>query len=319
MPCKLCGNTAGNTPYRVREMLLGTRDEFDYFQCGKCDCLQITAFPENMDKYYPNTYYSFSELEEAMEQSPLKRVKNALVRSRDMYAITGRGVLGSLLYTMRPFTELRGLSKHRISKHTSILDVGCGSGHYLYKLKRYGFDNLLGVDPYIKEDIRYENGLTVKKGELSDVEGKFDIIMLHHSLEHMEKQKETLAQIFAMLENGGMCLIRIPTVSSLPWKTYRENWVHMDPPRHFFLHSHESISMLAKEAGFSVESITSDATPFSFYGSEFYKRGIPATEWTEDAFSKSERRAFDERTEDMNNKNRGDTIAVILRKHHEHA
>jgi SAM-dependent methyltransferase len=314
MPCKLCGNVAGNTPYRVREMLLGTRDEFDYFQCDSCNCLQVASIPENMGKYYPNTYYSFSELEEAMEEAPLKRFKRALITSRDMYAITGKGIVGSLLYSMRPFTELRGLSKHKLSKATSILDVGCGSGHYLYKLKTYGFDNLLGVDPYLEKDITYKNGLTIKKGDLSDIPGTFDVIMLHHSLEHMEKQKETLIEIHNKLSEGGMCLIRIPTVSSLPWETYRENWVHMDPPRHFFLHSHESISRLAQEAGLKVESITSDATPFSFYGSEFYKRGIPATEWTEEAFSKKERAVFDKKTKQMNKENRGDTIAVILKK-----
>lgn len=319
MPCKLCGNTAGNTSYRAKEMLLGTRDEFDYFQCGACKCLQISTIPPDMGKYYPNTYYSFSELEEAREEAPLKRFKKALVKSRDMYAITGKGVLGFLLYSMRPFTELRGLSRHKLHKSTSILDVGCGSGHYLYKLKSYGFDNLLGVDPYLAEDITYKNGLTIKKGELADIEGSFDIIMLHHSLEHMEDQKGTLARIFEMLKPNGMCLIRIPTVSSLPWETYRENWVHMDPPRHFFLHSHESISAVAMEAGFTVESITSDATPFSFYGSEFYKRGIPATEWREETFSKKERKGFEENTKRMNKDNRGDTIAVILRKHHEHA
>jgi predicted SAM-dependent methyltransferase len=267
-----------------------------------------------MSRYYPNTYYSFSELEEALEESPIKRLKGMLIKSRDMYAVTNKGVLGSLLYSMRPFTELRGLSNHKVTKNTSILDVGCGTGHYLYKLKKYGFRNLLGADPYLQETITYNNGLTIKKAELSDIGGMWDIIMLHHSLEHMEEQRGTLVRIFEMLQPGGMCLIRIPTVTSLPWEEYRENWVHMDPPRHFFLHSHESISNLAQGAGFIVESITSDSTPFSFYGSEFYKKNIPATEWKEDAFSKNEREQFVKRTKEMNKHNRGDTIAVILRK-----
>jgi len=35
---------------------------------------------------------------------------------------------------------------------------------------------------------------------------------------------------------GGWCVIRIPTVSSFAWEHYREQWVQLDAPRHFFLH-----------------------------------------------------------------------------------
>lgn len=314
MPCKLCGNTVNNTPYKVREMMLGTRDIFDYFQCGECKCLQIASIPDNMDKYYPKTYYSFSGVEENKSNNIIKKIRNKLMKLRDMYAITNKGTLGRLLYTFRPFTELRALAPYKTNKTTSILDVGCGTGGYLYKLKECGFLNLLGVDPYLKNTINYKNGLTIKKADLSEIEGLWDVIMLHHSLEHMEKQIETLTKIKSLLKDNGICLIRIPTVTSDPWEYYKENWVHLDPPRHFFIHSHQSITMVAEKSGLSVISITSDANAFSFYGSEFYKRNIPATEWKEDAFTKEERRIFAKRAKDINNANRGDTIAIILRK-----
>jgi SAM-dependent methyltransferase len=236
------------------------------------------------------------------------------MKKRDMYAITNEGILGQALYALRPFTELRALSSQKITKSSSILDIGCGTGHYLYKLNGYGFTNLLGADPYLKETITYKNGLTIKKADISEITGTYDVVMLHHSLEHMENQRETMQTIASLLNDTGFCLIRIPTVSSVPWELYRENWVHLDPPRHFFLHSHKSLTMIAEEAGLAVVSITSDATPFSFYGSEFYKRGIPASEWTEETFSEAERKDFAKRAREINKSNHGDTIAVILKK-----
>jgi SAM-dependent methyltransferase len=314
MPCKLCGNTVNNTPYRVREMMLGTRDTFDYFQCGECLCLQITNVPNNMNKYYPKTYYSFGGVEENKTNNTLKKIYNKLIKFRDMYAITNKGLVGYVLYKLRPFTELRTLAQYNITKTTSILDIGCGTGHYLYKFKEYGFTNLLGVDPFINETINYKNGLTIKKTNISEIDGSWDVIMLHHSLEHMENQVETLKKITSLLKDNGICLIRIPTVSSDLWETYKENWVHLDAPRHFFLHSHKSLKLVAEKAGLLVESITSDANAFSFYGSEFYLQNIPSTKWTEEAFTKKERRIFKKRAEEINKSGRGDNIAVILRK-----
>mgnify|MGYP000938470375 CR=1 FL=1 len=40
--------------YVAREMMIGMREEFRYFQCANCDCLQIEEVPVNMDKFYPS-------------------------------------------------------------------------------------------------------------------------------------------------------------------------------------------------------------------------------------------------------------------------
>src|SRR5690349_17021613 len=57
--CRVCGNAAGNRTFTAREMQFGFRDEFQYDECARCECLQIAAIPENLSKYYPKDYYSF--------------------------------------------------------------------------------------------------------------------------------------------------------------------------------------------------------------------------------------------------------------------
>ncbi len=57
--CEICNNSTGNKSYVVREMMFGFRDEFEYFECAECRCLQIKDIPVNISKYYPEEYYSF--------------------------------------------------------------------------------------------------------------------------------------------------------------------------------------------------------------------------------------------------------------------
>lgn len=57
--CRICGNRTDHKIYRVKEMYFGTRQEFEYFECERCQCLQIVKIPENLGEFYGHKYYSF--------------------------------------------------------------------------------------------------------------------------------------------------------------------------------------------------------------------------------------------------------------------
>lgn len=57
----MCGEEAEHKAYRVKEMFFGTRQEFDYFECGNCQCIQILEIPKNLGDFYGNEYYSFKK------------------------------------------------------------------------------------------------------------------------------------------------------------------------------------------------------------------------------------------------------------------
>ena len=57
--CRICGNRTDHKIYRVKEMYFGTRQEFEYFECERCQCLQIVKIPENLGEFYRHEYYSF--------------------------------------------------------------------------------------------------------------------------------------------------------------------------------------------------------------------------------------------------------------------
>jgi hypothetical protein len=57
LKCRICSNTDGDVAYAVREMMFGTREELEYFKCGRCGCLQIKGIPKNLNPYCPNNCY----------------------------------------------------------------------------------------------------------------------------------------------------------------------------------------------------------------------------------------------------------------------
>jgi len=267
--CKICKNSLGNENFVVREMMFGTRENFIYFRCSSCGCLQITESPKNMEKYYSKeNYYSFQQND--INNTIAKKLKNSLYK----YAFS----LG-LNFFLRKRVWLKLLSKEKaVKKTSSILDVGCGVGKLLQEMNIWGFKNLTGIDPFIKKDIFYSSGVKILKQDVFNHSEKYDLIMLHHSFEHMNNPLLVLKALHKMLNHKGTLLIRIPVSDSFAWRKYGSNWVQIDAPRHFFLHTTRSMTILSKEAGFVLKQIVHDSSDAQFLGSENNCRDISSME-----------------------------------------
>jgi len=226
-------------------MAFGLRDKFEYLECGSCGCVQLLEIPRDMAKYYPPNYYSFQKH---------GALKTFIRHQWSAHAYGNSNLIGKLVAGL--FFANRAMESVRrsgVSKEARILDVGCGSGRFLLDLAYLGFANLTGADPFNERDLVYENGVRVLKRQLSEIEGTFDLIMLHYSYEHMDKPEAVLREIHRLLGPGGQAILRIPVASSYAWRRYGVNWVNFDPPRHFYLHTFKSIDLLTRRVGLEVE------------------------------------------------------------------
>ncbi len=111
----------------------------------------------------------------------------------------------------------------------------------------------------------------------------YDLIMLHHSFEHMDNPHLILSNLYKMLNPEGFLLIRIPVSDSFAFRKYRSNWFQIDAPRHFFLHTTRSMVLLGKNAGLSLKEIDYDSTVDQFIESENYCRDISWVEYMREA------------------------------------
>jgi SAM-dependent methyltransferase len=314
--CRVCGNADSHQAFRIREMMFGTRKEFDYFMCGSCGCLQIADIPTELSHHYPNGYYSHEPLPAVRRAGAVRRnlerlqINNALFqRGFKLSRLAKQFVpLPVAFFRARPELLVRAGVRNF---QTAILDIGCGSqAQWLRDLRAIGFRNLLGLDPFVEADLQVD-GIPIRRTDASTFAAKsrrrFDLITLHHSFEHIPEQLETLRAVRRLLSPGGTCVIRIPTVSSRAWNMYGINWVELDAPRHLYIHSKDSLRGLANKAGLELIDIQYDTTAFEFYGSEQYLLDIPLTApdslWVNAAstlFSAERLREFETMAEQVN-------------------
>jgi 2-polyprenyl-3-methyl-5-hydroxy-6-metoxy-1,4-benzoquinol methylase len=162
-----------------------------------------------------------------------------------------------------------------LKKTVCILDVGCGSGYLLQEMNVLGYKNLTGIDAFIKNDISICKGkVKIFRQDIFHHTTMYDLIMCHHSFEHMDNPRSVLEQLYKMLNQNGFLLIRIPVADSFAFRKYGSNWFQLDAPRHFFLYTTKSITILGKSAGFVLKQIVYDSTESQFLESEKYRRGI---------------------------------------------
>ena len=159
------------------------------------------------------------------------------------------------------------------------------------------------------------------KSSFSFLRNFSDFIILHHSFEHMAEPLSVLKKIYQLLLPNGYVLIRIPVSSSYAWREYDLNWVQLDAPRHLFLHSIESMQLLAKQAGFQMKDIVFDSSAFQFWGSEQYLHDIPLradnsylVNPDKSIFTPVQIENYKRRAKELNDKNDGDSACFYLYK-----
>lgn len=310
--CRICGGPLVRA-FRVREMMFGTREEFQYHQCADCDCLQIDAVPADIGRHYPTNYYSY----DLGRHHQWKRWRRGL---RRRWILTAPGGVSSVLGVFSGSDELFHLYRSiGVKPGCKLLDVGAGSGGHVLELRDAGVAAAIGLDPFLKQDVLVDGETLVYRRTLKEMTGAFDLITFHHSLEHMPQQIEALAESMQLLADGGRILVRIPTVTSEAFERYQEDWVSLDAPRHFFLHSHRSLAIAASKAGLRISRLWCDSTSIQFMASEQYGRDIPLTDPRSSAFgnrgklfTRSQRREFERRTRALNRALRGDSICALL-------
>ena len=309
--CKICFNTNNNKYHDVKEMMFGFRDEFTYLECSVCGCLQLINPPSDLLKYYPaNQYYSFNKISDNLVK---RLVKKYFLNKLLKYYLGQYTIIGKILSTHYEFARKYAWVKYLkdTAFNSTILDIGSGTGKYLLELYQVGFKNITGIDPYNETIIRLNKEVKVYNFDISQVKDKYDLIILNHSLEHMEDQDFIFAQLKRVLNKDGKVLIRIPIVGGEAWQLYGVNWYQIDAPRHFFIHSLTSLKKLVTKHEFDIETIQFDSNDYQFKFSEQYLQNL--TIFENGHFTRSIYQQWRKQSKVLIQNETGDQASIVLK------
>ena len=306
--CAICINNNFEL-IEVSEMMFGTKHKFNYLLCKSCESLTIQNIPDNLEKYYPEKYYSFSNVKKG-------KLKSYLSYHKASHSLGAKNIIGGLLTFF--FGENSNLKAIRFcgkeKKEKFILDVGSGAGKLLKKLDQHGFTNLYGIDPYLDKDVSIGN-IKLRKGEIIDLvkeEKKFDIILMSHVLEHIEDPIYALSNVTSILKKNGKVIVRVPISSSNAFKKHKNDWYQIDAPRHLFIPSLAGIFLLANKLNLKIEKYFFDSTFAQFTASKNYSKGIPLINQSNSKLW--EILYYGIRSYRLNKKEKGDQATFILTK-----
>jgi len=182
----------------VRENMFGIEADFDYSICAGCGSLALVSIPEDLAAYYPTNYYSVDlDPERALGAPGIRQFAQMVTGS----VLWGRGAVSGAATAVIPRRQLRTLVSvlHSIrraglvnGRATRVLDVGCGSGMLVFALGLAGMKDVAGIDPFLSGERDLSTGGRLRRQDLSQVEGHYDLIMFHHSFEHVPDPEAVL-------------------------------------------------------------------------------------------------------------------------------
>lgn len=230
IPCNLCGS--------VDVEVIGHRDREGHplrtTICRRCGLVWSNPRPGEQDvrRYYSREY----RLDYKGHSTPSLR----------HIARSGRGALN----------RYRALAPY-LTRGARILDAGAGGGEVVYVLRKLGFD-AAGLEPD-EEYARYARealGVPVATGFVQDAtfpQGRFDVVTMYHSLEHVEDPAAILSRLRSWMAHEGVLLIEVPNVEAVCIAPgHRFHFAH------FYNFNRHALEGLGRKAGFErVETTTS--------------------------------------------------------------
>jgi len=273
IPCEVCGSQQHQLLFEGRDRIFRIPGVFKIVKCLECGLLFINPQPEPeaLRKYYPEKYYE-SQSVRFKEYSWLRK---KILETYWGYLLCPGTSTGRKLFQQCVLLPLRWRYRNSIHfvEKGRLLDIGCGNGTELYKLKKMGWETY-GVEVHKEASERARSGgLSVFTGDLFEAnfpDQFFDVVRMSFVLEHLPNPRETLVEIKRILNPQGRIYISIQNARSLNYWLFGERWFSLDVPRHLFSFSVETIKRLTSSLGLRVKAIRFDSGTRTFLASLQY-------------------------------------------------
>jgi SAM-dependent methyltransferase len=282
IPCEVCGSNQYRYLFEGWDRIFGTPGRFKIVQCKECGLIFINPQPEpeTLKKYYPKVYYT---------PNPSHYREYSWLRRKVLETYWGYRPHSDSTPNMHLFKKMVMLPFRIKYRHCipfveggRLLDIGCGNGTELYRLKLMGWE-VYGVEIDIEASERAKSkGLSVYTGNLFEAnypDHFFHVVRMSFVLEHLPNPRETLLEISRILMPKGRIYISVQNARSLNYWLFRKWWFSLDVPRHLFSFTPKTIRKLLSSLGLKVGTLWFDSgernflVSLQYWVNERYGRG----------------------------------------------
>lgn len=149
-----------------------------------------------------------------------------------------------------------------VRERAKVLDVGCGRGAFLDKLKKEKNCNVHGLEfnpsaykVLLERNISAEMKTIEQLSE--ETENEFDYVCSFQVLEHIPAVKSFLESSIKVLKKGGKLITAVPNNQPYLFGFDRYHWLNL-PPHHMNWWNAESLANLTKTFPISVDKIVTN-------------------------------------------------------------
>jgi len=258
--CPTCGLNDLENEFTSKDFLFSRR-EFSVVRCRSCGLLFTNP---RVRENHISTYYF-------PDYAPYKDVKQSTFIQK------AKSILGKIPGDI----HLRILEVLKSFNAKDVLEIGPANGSLLFFLREHGF-KVTGVeiDRNCAEKIRGK-GIPCLQGDLNENmremgQKRFDAVILCHVLEHLYRPKETLKNIYNLLNEQGIIYLNLPNSGSFEARIFGKYWLGFDLPRHVVHYDTDTIGAVLFEAGFHIYKLEDVPDPSFIIQSMtycFFKKG----------------------------------------------
>jgi 2-polyprenyl-3-methyl-5-hydroxy-6-metoxy-1,4-benzoquinol methylase len=222
-------------PYLTTSDFAATAQYFTLLRCTHCGLLATWPQP---DEKNISAYYQFSHYTSHTGIMPSRLMQNLYLMARKIAAKRKRKII----------------EKHAFGKN--LLDVGCGTGHFLREMKNAGW-RVAGVEPAEVARKQAEQSLeqTIYTRLQELPKQPFQVITMWHVLEHIHHPDQTLRTCRELLVGDGLLVVAVPNYQSYDAQHYNHYWAGYDVPRHLWHFTSRAMELLLAQNGFTLYQI----------------------------------------------------------------
>ena len=270
--CIICGICGEQIYEQIEDRRFNVAGKFNFSLCPACGLLWLDPRPviSDLHKCYRSPSQS-DDIKSHNEKHPHTIItllkdyfrKNVFcgaygyrhLHPRHILCRLGKALTKIPFFSSKAIYGLGPLFPHfQNGPDSLIVDIGCGSkAEYLKIMKNLGW-KVLGIDTDRNAVKKVkDNGIPIFSGTLEQArlpDAVADQITMMHVIEHLPDPLNTIDESFRILKKGGRLVVRTPNADSLGHKVFQRNYFHLDPPRHLFIFSPQSISMLFQKSPF---------------------------------------------------------------------